>query len=392
MLTEKSKAYRHTIATLAFSSFLVFCNLYTVQPMLSLFSEKFNVSESMANWIFASGSLGISCCLIPWAIFADHFGRKIIILVSLILTTLTSLLLFFSHDLTTWIGLRLLQGLSLAGMPAVAVAYITEEFEQNAVISAVGIYIAANTLGGISGRLIGGVLSEYFSPNSAMLFCSLITLLGVITTYLYLPKESQFTPQSLAVKGVIKNLCQHIRNPQLWRTFLIGGVSFGMFINLFSVVGLHLEQAPWDFSTTQVSLLFLCYLSGTVTASMAGKLSYKWGTIKIMFLGWGIFSIGILFTLFDSLGLIIIGLLICSIGFFLVHSLASAWVGKTAIRARALASALYLSCYYLGASLGGFYLLYFYQKMSWKVVPLSAELLLLTIPSLIWRLKKAVNI
>ncbi|QGM81495.1 MFS transporter [Otariodibacter oris] len=388
MLTRTSKAYRHAIATLAFSSFLVFCNLYTVQPMLSLFSEQFNVSESVANWIFASGSLGISCCLIPWAIFADRFGRKIIILTSLILTTLTSLLLFFSNDLTTWIGLRLLQGLSLAGMPAVVVAYITEEFEQNAVISAVGIYIAANTLGGISGRLIGGILSEYFSPNSAMLFCSIITLLGVIATYHYLPKETHFTSQSLAIKRMIENLCQHIKNPQLWRAFLIGGISFGMFINLFSVVGLHLEQEPWNFSTTQVSLIFLCYLSGTATASMAGKLSYKWGMIKTMFIGWGIFSIGILFTLFDSLWLIILGLLICSIGFFLVHSLASAWVGKTAIKARALASALYLSCYYLGASVGGFYLLYFYQTMAWTTVPLSAEVLLLSIPLLILGLKK----
>ena len=120
MLKRNSSAYRNAIATLALSSFLVFCNLYAVQPMLSLFSRHFQVSESIANWIFASGSLGLSCCLIPWAIFADRFGRRIIILTSLALTSLASLMLFFSDSLSMWIALRIFQGIALAGMPAVA--------------------------------------------------------------------------------------------------------------------------------------------------------------------------------------------------------------------------------------------------------------------------------
>ena len=162
-----------------------------------------------------------------------------------------------------------------------------------------------------------------------------------------------------------------------------------MFINLFSVVGLRLEQAPWLFSTSQVSLLFLCYLGGTATASLAGRWSQRFGVIPSMLMGWAILTFGVVFTLSSSLLLIILGLLICSIGFFLLHSLASAWVGKNAGNARALASALYLSSYYLGASLGGFYLLYFYQTMSWISVPLSAIALLLSIPLLIWGLIKS---
>lgn len=389
MLKRNSSAYRNAIATLAFSSFLVFCNLYAVQPMLSLFSRHFQVSESIANWIFASGSLGLSCCLIPWAIFADRFGRRIIILSSLALTSLASLMLFFSDSLSMWIALRILQGIALAGMPAVAVAYITEECEPNAVMSAVGIYIAANSIGGISGRLIGGMLAEHFGSNSAMLFCAVVTTFGVVATYRYLPKETQFSAQSLALNQIYRNLYRHIRNPLLWKAFLISGICFGMFINLFSVVGLRLEQAPWLFSTSQVSLLFLCYLGGTATASLAGRWSQRFGVIPSMLMGWAILTFGVVFTLSSSLLLIILGLLICSIGFFLLHSLASAWVGKNAGNARALASALYLSSYYLGASLGGFYLLYFYQTMSWISVPLSAIALLLSIPLLIWGLIKS---
>lgn len=388
MLQRHTTEYRNAIATLAFSSFLVFCNLYAVQPLLSLFSLQFHVSEATANWIFASGSFGVSAFLIPWAIIADRFGRKSIMLLSLGLTTFASFLLIFSDSLAMWIGLRIVQGIALAGLPSVALAYITEECEKNAVLGAVGVYIAANTIGGISGRLIGGSLAEHYGANSTMIFCSFISLFGVLAIYRYLPKERQFQPQSLAISTIVANLCEHVRNPLLWKAFIISGLGFGMFINLFSVVGLRLEQAPWHFSTTQVSLLFLCYLSGTFIASQAGRLGQKFGAIPTMFLAYSIFAIGVLLTLFSALSIIIIGLLTCSIGFFLLHSLASAWVGNNAPKARALASALYLSSYYLGASLGGFYLLFFYQTQPWEAVPISAEVLLLAIPLLILGLKK----
>ncbi|MBE2896056.1 MFS transporter [Pasteurellaceae bacterium HPA106] len=379
MIRVKTQAYWRATALLSFSSFLVFCNLYTVQPLLSMFAARYQVSIQLANWIFAAASLGMSLCLIPWAILADRYGRRLMMLLSLSLTALFTFSLMFSNTTEVWIALRFCQGVALAGLPAVAVAYISEEFEQSAVVSAVGIYIAANSIGGISGRLVGGFLAQWFDLHAPMVFTGGITLIGTVLTALYLPKEQHFTPQALGLKATVANLCGHIKNPLLWRTFIISGLCFGMFINLYSVVGLRLQGSPWHLSTSQVSMLFLCYLSGTFAASMAGRFSRRFNAPKGMLIGWLVLMVGIAFLASSWLWLMVLGLLICAIGFFFTHALGSAWVGKSAKKARALASALYLSCYYLGASFGGDYLLAVWANAPWYWVPLAAQALLLIV-------------
>ncbi|MFC0308545.1 MFS transporter [Gallibacterium trehalosifermentans] len=387
MITRQSKAFYLASFALAFSSFLVFCNLYSAQPILADFAQKYQVSIAVANWIFAGTSLGLSLSLIPWALFADRFGRRLMMKFSLGITAVIGILLYFADSVSMWIFLRIVQGIALGGLPAVAIAYISEEFEQRSIASVVGTYIAANSLGGISGRLLGGFLADHFELNTPMLFCGILAVIGVFLIIYWLPKEQHFQLQTLQFNNLRKNLCGHIRNPKLWRTYFIGGLGFGVFINLYSVVSLRLINEPYSFSTTQISLLFLCYLSGTFAASLTGKLTQRYSSLRGMFFGWCILLIGVLLLTVSSLPLIIIALLICSIGFFSTHALASGWVGKQAQQARALASALYLSFYYFGSSIVGFYLIFLWRYFSWESVIIGSLILLSFIPIFIWGMR-----
>ncbi|OBX06242.1 MFS transporter [Gallibacterium genomosp. 3] len=389
MITLRSREFYLASFALAFSSFLVFCNLYSAQPILADFAKKYQVSITIANWIFAGASLGLSLSLIPWALFADRFGRRLMMMISLGITAIIGIILYFVDSVSAWIFFRVAQGVALGGLPAVAVAYISEEFEPRSIASVVGSYIAANSLGGISGRLLGGFLADHFGLNMPMLFCGFLAVIGVFLIIYCLPKEQHFQLQALQFDNLRKNLCGHIRNPKLWRTYFIGGLGFGVFINLYSVVSLRLINAPYDFSTTQVSLLFLCYLSGTFAASLTGKLTQRYSALRGMFLGWCVLLIGVVCLMVSSLPLIIMALLICSIGFFTTHALASGWVGKQAQQARALASALYLSFYYFGSSMVGFYLIFLWRHYSWASVILGSIVLLSFIPVCIWGMRKS---
>ncbi|MFL6715187.1 MAG: MFS transporter, partial [Burkholderiaceae bacterium] len=62
---------------------------------------------------------------------------------------------------------------------------------------------------------------------------------------------------------------------------------------------------------------------------------------------------GLVLTLSHAMPLIVLGVAMLTFGFFGGHSVASCWVGRRALENRALASALYLSCYYLGSSVIG---------------------------------------
>lgn len=116
---------------------------------------------------------------------------------------------------------------------------------------------------------------------------------------------------------------------------------------------------------------------------MAGRFSRRFNAPRGMLFGWLVLMFGMLLLISNSLIILIIGLLLCSIGFFFTHALASAWVGKNATHARALASALYLSSYYLGASIGGDYLLLVWQYFSWNWVPPAAMLMLMIVLGLL---------
>ena len=68
----------------------------------------------------------------------------------------TALLLSQAESYFSLLVLRAVQGFFLGGLPAIAIAYMGDEFSQQALLVSVGLYISGNTLGGISGRLIGG--------------------------------------------------------------------------------------------------------------------------------------------------------------------------------------------------------------------------------------------
>jgi YNFM family putative membrane transporter len=205
---------------------------------------------------------------------------------------------------------------------------------------------------------------------------SAISLVCLLAFFFLLPKSQHFEPKPLRVGHILMNMKDHLQNRRLLTCYLIGGFSFFIFINQYSYITFVLEAAPYNLTAKYVGLLFLTYLSGTLGSAISGKLANRWSQPNIIVLGTCIFMFGSLVTLGGSLMAIIIGLLINSFGFFLGHSTASSYVSRNAKHAKASASSLYLVFYYLGASLGGFYLDPFWQADGWTGVIMGSWLVL----------------
>jgi YNFM family putative membrane transporter len=77
---------------------------------------------------------------------------------------------------------------------------------------------------------------------------------------------------------------------------------------------------------------------------------------------------GLLLTLAHDLVLIVAGMAVFTFGFFASHSIASSWVGRRARTQQALASALYLCCYYLGSSVVGWLCGVLWERGGWSGV------------------------
>ncbi|WP_136247747.1 MFS transporter [Halomonas borealis] len=386
MIVAHSRAWWRATLALCLGSFLVFNNLYVVQPLLPSLHQAHGVSTLAANLTMSLATLSLAASLLVFGPLSDAIGRGAIMRLTLLLGGGLSLAMAVTPGFETLLALRVAQGFVLGGLPAVAIAWMGDEFERTAMLPAVGLYIAANSLGGISGRVIGGWAAESGGVSASFAWVGGMTLVGVALFWWLLPPARGFTARRFRLGQALGDLVGHLRKPSLRGAYLLGGLNFLVFINLYSYLTFRLAAEPFSLDSRWLGLLFLTYLGGTLGSSLSGRLARRASPPACMALGTLLLAVGMALTLVPSLPVILGGLTLAAFGFFLAHSMASGWVGRQAGRARGSASALYLVFYYLGASLGGLWLEPFWRVAGWPGALLGGALMLLVTLTLAWRL------
>ncbi|SON48498.1 Multidrug resistance protein, putative (fragment) [Vibrio tapetis subsp. tapetis] len=202
--------------------------------------------------------------------------------------------------------------------------------------------------------------------------------------------QRHFKPQRGLFFHHNKSVIEHLKQPKLLLAMLIGGLNFALFVNLYSVAGFRLTAAPYNWPVSLASTIFLCYLAGTISARLSGVWSQNHSKILGMVVGTSISLLGMLVAYIETVPAILGGLMLVSFGAFFTHSLAYSWVSQQAKTAKATATALYLVHYYIGGSIGGFWLIFCWQHGGWLSVIEGASLLYLGIYGLCWRLNQYV--
>lgn len=385
MIELRTRPFWRTTLALCLGSFMIFSNLYVTQPLLPMLAQDFGISALEAGWSFTIATLTLGLSLLVYGPLSDAIGRKWLMVLSMSGVVIITLLLSQVQDYETLLWLRGIQGFCLGGLPAIAIAYMGDEFSKRALLVAVGLYISGNTLGGIGGRLIGGFVGDWLGWSDAFLVMALVSVLCLTVFTLLLPNSTHFQPKPLHPVQMVTDLFGHLKNPLLLAAYLIGGFNFFIFINQYSYATFLLAGAPYHLPASLLGMLFLTYLTGTVGSAFSGKIGHYISPPMVMAIGIVVLMSGSLVTLIPSIWAIIAGFFLNSFGFFLAHSSASSWVSRTAMHARASASSLYLVFYYLGASSGGFYLDPFWQWMGWPGVVMGSLLVLsLTLCISLW--------
>lgn len=377
MIEAGSRAYwRATIALLS-GSLLVFANLYITQPLMPVLAADFRLSSAEASWALSLSTATLALALLIFGPLSDAFGRKWLMVISMAGLCLAGGLVSQVDSYPQLLLLRALTGLCAGALPAIAMAYMGEEMSPAALAAAVGLYISGNSLGGISGRLIGGWGTSWLGWPDTFALMALVSLVLWLLFVVLLPASRHFKPRPLALTGVLKDYRSHCVNLWLWPAYLLGGLNFMVFLNQYSYITFVLSDSPYSLDSHWLGMLFLTYLSGTVGAAYSGRWVRRWSSPGVMAVACLLLVSGTLLTLADSLAVIITGLLINALAFFSAHSAASGWVSRHAGEGRGSASALYFVSYYLGASLGGSYLGLFWQNSGWPGVVLASLVVLL---------------
>jgi len=348
-----TREYRHANLALFIAGFVTFSTLYTVQPLLPLFVVEFRISPATASLALSTATFALAWMLPVSGSFSDAYGRRVLMGTALVLTSLLALACAFSSTLPTLLALRLLQGAVLAGVPAVAMAYLNDEMSPRAIGAAMGLYIAGNACGGMTGRILTAVLADVLPWRGAVAVIGGIALSLSVLFWVLLPPSRHFQRRPFRIKPLTASLVGHLREPGLLCLFALAFLLMGGFVTLYNYVTFYLLAPPYSLSQSQVALVFLAYAFGACGSSVMGGQVERIGRSRILYTALATMATGILLTLLAPLGAIVAGIVVFTIGFFGAHAVASAWVGTRAAGARAQASSLYLLAYYLGSSISG---------------------------------------
>ncbi|KJL27595.1 MFS transporter [Microbacterium oxydans] len=364
-----SGSYRRLIAGLFFAGVATFAQLYSTQALLPQISVDLRISPATAALSVSAATLGLAAAVIPWSIVADRIGRIPAMAIGVIAATLLGLCAPLSTGIPLLLVLRAAEGVALGAVPAVALAYLSEEVRPRYAAAAAGSYIAGTTVGGLFGRVVAGVIGEIAGWRTGVWAVAIACALAAALFLWLTPKSQGFVPHRLRSESsgpVWSRLLLPLRSTTLLAVYAQGFLLMGAFVAMFNYLGFHLSAPPFLLPAWLVTLLFVAYLAGTVSSPWAGGLASRHGRYPVMIGSTLIMASGALLMLVPQIAVVLVGLILFTAGFFGAHAIASGWAPvASAPETRAQASSLYYFGYYAGSSLFGWALGLVFGGVSW---------------------------
>jgi YNFM family putative membrane transporter len=348
-----SAGYRRLTLAMLFAGFATFSTLYAVQPLLPLLAAHYALSAEGASLAVSLATGPLAVGILVAGALSDRVGRRPLMVAAMIAAGVLTIAAAVAPGWYALLALRLLAGVALAGVPAVAMAYVAEEVDADAVGSAMGLYIGGSALGGMGGRLIASLVAEVGGWRWAIGAVG-VAGLGMAEAFRRLaPPSRRFARAEGGWLDTVRGAGALFADPGLRLLYAEAFVLMGAFVSIYNYAGFHLLGPPYSLSQAAVGAVFLLYILGSASSAWFGGLAGRVGRRRVFWVPTVILIAGVALSAAAPLPLVIAGIAVVTIGFFGAHSIASTWVGRRGGAARGQAAAWYLFFYYLGSSVLG---------------------------------------
>jgi len=369
-------AFRRTNLALFAAGLATFGLLYCIQPLMPEFSKEYGVSAATAALSLSLTSGVLAFGMLFAGGVSDAWGRKSVMTASLLSSAVIMLLTSLVSDWHMLLILRTVLGLTLSGLPAVAMTYLSEEMHPESIGLGMGLYISGNAIGGMGGRLVAGVLADFAGWRTGVAAVGAIGLVSAVVFWRILPPSRHHQRRPMHPGVMLQRFGAVLRDRGLPWLFIEGFLLLGAFVTLYNFIGYRLLAPPYGLSQAVVGLIFSIYLIGTFSSAWMGHLAGRLGRRKVLWTAFALMLAGVALTVARSLVLIALGIVALTFGFFGGHSIASSWVGRRAGDNKAQASSLYLFSYYMGSSIAGAAGGLFYASHGWNGVAVFVGVML----------------
>jgi YNFM family putative membrane transporter len=303
----------------------------------------------------------------------EGVSTRSLLMVSTLVMAASGLWLWAQPGYGNWMLARALQGLALPALMTAVMTMLSVNVPREARAHAMGLYVAATIVGGYSGRMLAGWLSDksdLTTPFLIMAICYLFALPGL----LLLKKDSGAGFAQIRLPVALSIL----RLPRFAAAYVMIFAVFFVFTAILTLLPFELRNRDSAITDFQLGLLYSGYLTGLLVSLNIRRLRERFAiTTRLVMIGLATFSFGTLLLLLDGyLASFLVLFLFCG-GMFLIHTTLSGLLNHSLDRHHGVINGLYLASYYLGGALGSQLPGYLYEAYGWESVILLCLLLLL---------------
>ncbi len=267
-------------------------------PILPIFSKELGAENYQVGLIAMSFPL-MNFLFAPfWGSLSDRYGRRPIILVSVLITGLAYLL--FSQTVNLWLLLlsRLLSGIGSANL-SVAQAYIADITPPQERAKSMGLIGAAFGLGFIIGPTAGGYMKSMSSPGHVDMVGYLaagLCLVNLVLAYYLLPESLKVKKKDVQFNfKIISGIVNELRKPTIRELLIINFI----FITSFMIMQMSCslfwkEQIGLNEIQMGNTFAFIGLATVIVQGGLVGRLVKQFGEMRLLSYGTYLFIAALL--------------------------------------------------------------------------------------------------
>ena len=261
-------------------------------PILPLYAQRFQATEWQIGLLLASYSFMQFLASPVLGSLSDRYGRKPVLLCSLIGSAVGYMLMANAVSLATLFAARILAGISGASV-GTASAYIADITPPENRSKRIGLIGAAFGVGFVLGPAIGGILS-HFSVAAPFWFAAILSILNAIIMWIVLPEPER---HAVRQQGPV-NLRETFEQAGSWRlavitiTYFIGIAGFA----IVTVIYAQVSNRRFDLNQSQISYIFVMMglIGAMIQGGAIGRLAKRFGDVDLAITGFAVMALSMM--------------------------------------------------------------------------------------------------
>lgn len=236
----------------AFSSLVNDMYLPTIPSMM----KEFHTTPSMTQMGISMAMIGMGLGSLLWGSASDRYGRKPILMVSLVIFVISTALALFSKNITFFIVCRLFQGLGAGGAMVLSTSIPADVYMGRQLAKIMAIVGAINGVAPAFGPVIGGFMADWVGWRGIFVLLLVIGIGMTFWTTHYtetLPSQRRLNVRSFS--DYLKAYKSLLFNRRFMIYVTIKAVAIGLLYAYISSAP-FLIQTHYGFSATAFGLIF----------------------------------------------------------------------------------------------------------------------------------------